>query len=75
MSYSDCEIDKKDEISAVSSKRFLSIMDEVDGMHHLGILNDLLFCDYDIVIEFCKIRDNITHENRAVTAVSMPNVK
>ncbi|XP_076897421.1 non-structural maintenance of chromosomes element 4 homolog A-like [Bidens hawaiensis] len=27
--------DKKDEISAVSSKRFLSIIDEVDGMHHL----------------------------------------
>ncbi|KAJ0657351.1 putative Nse4/EID family protein [Helianthus annuus] len=28
--------DKKDEISAVSSKKFLSIIDEVDGMHHLG---------------------------------------
>ncbi|KAI7746227.1 hypothetical protein M8C21_017692 [Ambrosia artemisiifolia] len=27
--------DKKDEISAVSSKRFLSIINEVDGMHHL----------------------------------------
>ncbi|KAL8247352.1 hypothetical protein R6Q59_008568 [Mikania micrantha] len=27
--------DKKDEISAVSSKKFLSIINEVDGMHHL----------------------------------------
>ncbi|KAJ0465193.1 putative Nse4/EID family protein [Helianthus annuus] len=35
--------DKKDEISAVSSKKFLSIIDEVDGMHHLGILYAMLF--------------------------------
>lgn len=40
--------DKKDEIAAGSTKKFQSILNEVDGMHHLGIyilysLMDLVF--------------------------------
>lgn len=44
------EIDKKDEISAVSSKKFLSVMDEVDGMHHLGMINAVLLCDLTLLL-------------------------
>ncbi|XP_076913186.1 non-structural maintenance of chromosomes element 4 homolog A-like [Bidens hawaiensis] len=51
--------DKKDEISAVSSKWFLSIMDEVDGMHHLGGgYSDLCIEYYNIVVN--KPREQVS---------------